>query len=134
MPDQAANEAAMAAVEDALSRDAQSRGEAAEAARIASIDILRRHLAGEELALPVVLDAIDVIAKPLGYCLIDPATVADEDDDWDYLCFDAEELGEARARAERGQIDDTLHHLERALPADYAVIAERLAHAFRSRR
>lgn len=47
--------------------------------------------------------------------------------------LDASEAEQARSLILRGEVDDCLHHLERALPADYAVIAERLAHHFRSR-
>jgi hypothetical protein len=55
------------------------------------------------------------------------------DEDEGYLSCDAVALEEARARAAIGQIEDCLHHLERALPEGYGVIAERLAHHFRSR-
>lgn len=63
--------------------------------------------------------------------------VSDPDDDWDdgegWLACDGDDLEEARRRANTGEFEDCLHHLERALPAEYAVIAERLAHHFRSR-
>ncbi|PZU83959.1 MAG: hypothetical protein DI527_23415 [Chelatococcus sp.] len=63
----------------------------------------------------------------------------DPDDDWawddgeGWLSCDLHNLDEARARAERGQVEDCLHHLERALPEGYGVIAERLAQHLRSR-
>lgn len=63
--------------------------------------------------------------------------VSDPDDDWDdgegWLACDGDNLEEARRRANTGEFDDCLHHLERALPEGYGVIAERLAHHFRSR-
>ena len=61
-----------------------------------------------------------------------------DDDEWDdgesYVQFDLAQLDEAQRRARYGQIDDDLHHLERALPEGYGDIAERLSHAFRSAR
>lgn len=47
--------------------------------------------------------------------------------------IDEGEAEQARSLIMRGEIDDCLHHLERALPEGYGVIAERLAHHFRSR-
>lgn len=47
--------------------------------------------------------------------------------------IDAGEAEQARSLILRGEVDDCLHHLEHALPAEYAVIAERLALHFRSR-
>lgn len=74
--------------------------------------------------------ALESLAMRLGLEVIDS-------DDWDdgegHLSFNEPELDETRVRAQRGQIDDCLHHLERSLPEGYGVIAERLASAFRSR-
>lgn len=59
-------------------------------------------------------------------------------DEWDdgegYVEFDLAQLDESQRRARYGQIDDALHHLERALPEGYGDIAERLSTAFRSAR
>lgn len=70
---------------------------------------------------------LDSLAARCGYALHDH-------DDWDedgVIAFDETELEEARRRARCGQIDDCLHHLERALPEGYGVIAERITVAIR---
>lgn len=77
--------------------------------------------------------ALESLAHRAGLYVSDDPDGDDWDDGESYLSFDEPELDEARRRAERGQIDDCLHHLERALPEGYGVIAERLAHHFRSR-
>jgi len=61
-----------------------------------------------------------------------------DSDEWGHhetpLQFDEDQLDLALSRARYGQIDDALHHLDRALPEGYGDIAERLTHAFRSAR
>lgn len=77
--------------------------------------------------------ALESLAHRAGLCVSDDPDGDDWDDGESHLWFDEPELHEARRRAERGQFEDCLHHLERALPEGYGIIAERLAHHFRSR-
>lgn len=95
---------------------------------------LRRQLAGHQEGQDDLRSAIDLLAIRIGPQLSALG--------WDALLFDPYEVpstideGEAelaRSLILRGEFDDGLHHLERALPAEYAVIAERLAHHLRSR-
>lgn len=87
-------------------------------------------------ARKTISNAIDVLHAHFG-----PAMSAGYRGGWDallddqegWLQFDEVELAEARSRAQCGQTADCLHHLERALPQGYGVIAERLAHHVRSR-
>lgn len=49
------------------------------------------------------------------------------------LACEPREIDEALARAQRGQIDDALVHLGRALPASHAALADLIARYIRSR-
>lgn len=96
---------------------------------------LRRFMAGHatdkktlEAALHTVILRVQPVLNPR-----DVWSMIDEDD-WDPApTLDEGQALEARSAILRGQIDEALIHLERALPAHYADIAERLAFAFRSR-
>ncbi len=97
-----------------------------------ALDTLGRWFRGHNKAeIAKAREALETLAGQM--CL---SVVADESlwgDEDPPLRLDEGQLDEARARAAIGQIEDCLHHLERALPEGYGVIAERLAHHFRSR-
>ncbi|MBN9443652.1 hypothetical protein [Bosea sp. (in: a-proteobacteria)] len=96
--------------------------------------VIRRHMAGQ----PVEHEQLEVALHRV-VLSVKPALMAEAWNDFldDYeapATLDEGEAEHARSLIMRGEIDDCLHHLERALPAEYAVIAERLAHHFRSRK
>lgn len=130
-----ATQAAMEAVRLALDTpldDSEQVASAAEMALDAALGTIiqrYRHQVGENT---VVVEALDTLADQVGHVLV-PAAQYHAWSEEGPLVLDGDHIEEARSRAAIGQVDDCLHHLERALPADFAVIAERLAHHFRSR-
>lgn len=99
-----------------------------------ALRVIRRHMAGQ----PVEHEQLEAALHRV-VLSVKPALMAEAWDDAldDYeapVTLDEGQAEHARSLIMRGEIDDCLHHLERALPAEYAVIAERLAHHFRSRK
>jgi hypothetical protein len=96
---------------------------------------LRRHMAGHDTDRKVLASALDTVLLRIQPDLRPSAWHRGWiDDDWDSPPTIDEEAAEAaRSAMMRGAVEDALHHLERALPAGYAVIAEQLTSAFRSR-
>lgn len=127
-----AADAAMAAITNALRTPDEEReaiASAAEVARSNALTTVIKHFRGEDQGREATVDALETLALQIGHTV-----VPEEDWDEDGLpSCDEDHLAEALSRAQLGQIDDCLHHLERALPQGYGIIAERLAGHFRSR-
>ena len=138
MTDAAQAEAAMAAIEEALSAPPSAEEtEMASLLAVARSDALNvvieafrgteHHHERED-----VIDALDTLASHYGHSVVpDASDVWDEDGP---PILDGYEIDEALARAQRGQIEDCLVHLGRALPTDYAPIADALATHLRTDR
>jgi hypothetical protein len=75
--------------------------------------------------------ALAVVAERCGYAM---APLDDDDDETVDIEIDGAELDEALARARCGQVEDCAIHLGRALPHEYAAIADRLGDAARGGR
>lgn len=132
MPSEA--DAAMQAVNAALDGTADPStfltAESAKAKQQAeALAIVTRHVAGETIKKDEVIEALDTLAWPLGQMLSDDDEGFWGETDPAATC-DMGQLAEALARARCGQIDDALHHLDRALPAGFGCIAERIAREF----
>jgi hypothetical protein len=129
-----AAEAAMMAVESALAEPAdQTRPPLVMPAEIREeLTVILTYMLGPITDATEATKALSAFAGRMNFSISD-----DPDEDWDdgegWLACDGDDLEEARRRANTGEVDDCLHHLERALPEGYGVIAERLAHHFRSR-
>lgn len=138
----AAADAAMTAIEKALRKPLVARlmnrlglrspsRMAAENRR--ALRILRAHMAGQPVESDDLENALHTVALRVKADLR-PSPWSALLDDYEFpSVVDDGEAEHARSLILRGQVEDCLIHLERALPADYAVIAERLAHHFRSR-
>lgn len=99
--------------------------------RAAAYALIGRWLNGETGASDDVIGALDTLALPFG--LITACIEPDDDDGPSPLDFDQGQLDESLRRVRCGQIDDALHHLERALPRGYGVIAETIARRMETR-
>ncbi|QEL26126.1 hypothetical protein FQV39_28600 [Bosea sp. F3-2] len=76
-----------------------------------------------------ILAGLRELAEPFGY------KVSSEEDEKDPPpALDASEIDESLARAMRGEVEDCAIHLGRALPAQYAPIADKLHDALRTAR
>lgn len=88
-----------------------------------AVVLIKAHLATDDRPSAEVVKALALIAGQCGYEIIS----LDEDDDCESLpVLDVNEIDEARARATRGEIEDAVIHLGRALPPEFAVIADRI--------
>lgn len=96
--------------------------------------VIRRHMAGQPVEHEQLEGALHRVVLSVKPALMAEAWNDALDDYEAPATLDEGEAEHARSLIMRGEIDDCLHHLERALPAEYAVIAERLAHHFRSRK
>lgn len=96
--------------------------------------VIRRHMAGHPVEHEQLEGALHRVVLSVKPALMAQAWNDALDDYEAPATLDEGEAEHARSLIMRGEIDDCLHHLERALPAEYAVIAERLAHHFRSRK
>ncbi len=129
---------AMQAIETALAPTAEELAVTASVAsalaeeRRRALAVLNLHFAGQDQGREVAIDALDTLASQIDHMIVPDDEGLGWDEDGLPSC-DENELEEARRRANCGQIDDCLHHLERALPEGYGFIAERLADHFRSR-
>lgn len=98
-----------------------------------ALGILKAHMAGHAVESDDLENALHTVALRVKADLR-PSPFSALLDDYEFpSVVDDGEAEHARSLIMRGQVDDCLIHLERALPAEYAVIAERLAHHFRSR-
>ncbi len=95
-----------------------------------ALALLKAHLSGQAPADAAVSAALRTIADRLGYGLIHYDN--EDEDDPVSLRVDEHELDEARARAMRGEVADAVIHLGRALPSEFAVIADRIGDHLRS--
>lgn len=130
LPDAA--EAAMKAVETALATPDDGAASAAECATfeaLATVNAFFRTRAGEGRD---VIEALDTLAGEFGHEVVsdEESAAADWERAWSVL--DEGEAEQALRLIMRGEIDDCLHHLERALPAEFAAIAEHLARHVRN--
>jgi hypothetical protein len=138
----AAADAAMSAIEKALRKPLlarlMNRLGLRPPRRIAAenrwaLRLIRRHLAGHAVDTDDLESALHTVALRVKQALR-PSPWSVLLDDYEFpSILDDSEATEALSRIECGQVEDCLIHLERALPGDYARIAERLAHHFRSR-
>ncbi|MGY6246236.1 hypothetical protein ACXIUS_01645 [Bosea thiooxidans] len=96
--------------------------------------VIRRHMAGQPVEHERLEGALHRVVLSVKPALMAEAWNDALDDYEAPATLDEGEAEHARSLIMRGEIDDCLHHLERALPAEYAVIAERLAHHFKSRK
>lgn len=95
---------------------------------------IRRHMTGHPVDHDDLESALHTVVLRVQPALRPSAWQVLLSDEYDFpAILDAGEASEALSRIECGQVEDCLIHLERALPADFARIAERLAHHFRSR-
>jgi hypothetical protein len=98
-----------------------------------ALRVIRRHMAGHAVETDDLESALHTVALRIKTDLR-PSPWSALLDDYEFpSVVDDAEAEHARSLIMRGQIEECLIHLERALPAEYAVIAERLAHHFRSR-
>lgn len=98
-----------------------------------ALRLIRRHMAFQPVDHDQLEGALHRVALSVRTACA-PAVWHDLlDEDESPAVLDEGEAERARSLIMRGEVDDCLHHLERALPADYAVIAERLAFHIRSR-
>lgn len=138
----AAADAAMTAIEKALRKPLIARimnqlgirpPKCIPAENRRALRVIRRHMAGHPVDDEQLEGAMDLVILRVQPALARCGWQALLDEDVCLPTLDEGEIEHARSLILRGEIDDCLHHLERALPAEYAVIAERLAHHFRSR-
>ncbi|WP_336810900.1 hypothetical protein [Bosea sp. MMO-172] len=98
-----------------------------------ALRVIRRHMTGQPVEPEQLEDALQRVVLSVQPVLAPSAwSILLDDYESPSTCDDGE-LAHSRSLILRGEVDDCLHHLERALPAEYAVIAERLAQHFRSR-
>ena len=98
-----------------------------------ALALIKAHLATNDLPGADVIKALGLVASQCGFGIV--ASYDDDDDDEaPTSTLDENEADEARARALRGEIEDALIHLGRALPAEYAVIADRIGDHLRRAR
>lgn len=97
----------------------------------AEVTTLARFVLGDKAdGFSAARSALEDLAMRLGLTVVDDDAWGDDETP---LEVDSFHIDEALRRSRCGQIDDTLHHLERALPEGYGVIAERLASHMRTR-
>lgn len=95
-----------------------------------ALALITAHLATDDLPGEAVTKALGRVAGCCGFEIVS----LDEDDCDAPPTLDAAEIDEARARALRGDVEDALIHLGRALPPEFAVIADRIGDHLRRAR